>query len=116
MQLLRQNQGSRGIAKKDKSKPLWPAVEPQSNFYKENALFTQVPQERDKCTSTQTPRCRCKLILPAHITGYMLQDPEERLWVSERLRRNQLWLHSRNEYKGNLVTHKLRQHPLLTCA
>lgn len=49
--------------KKDKSKPLWPSVQPQSNSTKENALFAQLPQEIDKCTRTQTPRCQCELIL-----------------------------------------------------
>lgn len=74
MYLLRQNQGSTGIVKKDKSKPLWPILQPQSNFNKENPLFTQLPQEIDKCTRTQTPQCRCELILSAHVTGYVLED------------------------------------------
>lgn len=52
MHLLRQNQGSTGIIKKDKSKPLWPTVQPQSNFNKENSLFAQLPQEIDKRTRT----------------------------------------------------------------
>ena len=77
MHLLRQNQGSTGIVEKDKSKPLRPRVQPQSNFNKENSLFAQLPQEIDKCTRTQTPQCRCELILSAHVTGYALYDLED---------------------------------------
>lgn len=76
MHLLQQNQGSTGIVKKAESKPLWPTVQPHSNFNKENSLFAQLPQETDKHTRTQTPRCQCELILSAHVPGCALEDLE----------------------------------------
>lgn len=116
MHLLRQNKGSTDIAKKDKTKPLWPAVQPQSNFNKRTSLFPQLPQEIDKCTRRGTSWCRCELILSAHIPGWALEDLEDtsavHLWLLGRLRSQQLWLPSQNEYTGNLVTHELTQHPL----
>lgn len=66
MHLLRYNQGSTGIVKKDKSTPLWSTVQPQSNFNKENSPLPQLAQEIDKLTRTRTPQCGCKLIFSTH--------------------------------------------------
>lgn len=116
MHLLRENKGSTGIAKKDKTKPLWPAVQPQSNFNKTPSLFPQLPQEIDKCTRRGTSWCQCELILSAHIPGWALEDLEDasavHLWLLGRLRSQQLCLHAQNEYTGNLVTHELTHHLL----
>lgn len=116
MHLLRQNKGWTGIAKTDKTKPLWPAVQPQSNFNKKHSLFPQLPQETDKCTRRGTSWCLCELILSAHVPGWALEDLQDaspgHLWLLGRLRSQQLWLHTQNDYTGNLVTHELTQPPL----
>lgn len=61
-------------SRKTSPNPCGPQYNHRATSKKENSLFAQLPQEIDKCTRTQTPRCRCELILSAHVTGYALED------------------------------------------